>query len=117
MQNRKIFVVIALGVCSLLVFVNKIKPSGTAPLSAVDKANLNNAANIFDQGRQVFRFATFDDQAFWGDALKLHQAIEGAKLGGVGPGLSPKAALAVGLKVDVDALPGSLIEQLKQGKV
>jgi mono/diheme cytochrome c family protein len=36
---------------------------------------------------------------------------------GVGPGLSPKAALGVGLKVDVDALPSSLVEQLKQGKV
>ncbi|HXY52275.1 MAG TPA: hypothetical protein VEI01_22705 [Terriglobales bacterium] len=31
--------------------------------------------------------------------------------------MSPKAALGVGLKVDVDALPASLVEQLKQGKV
>jgi hypothetical protein len=43
--------------------------------------------------------------------------VKNAKLGGVGPGLSPKAALAAGLKVDVDALPAALIEQLKQGKV
>src|SRR5262249_8484680 len=50
-------------------------------------------------------------------SLQLHLAIEGAKLGGVGPGLSPKDALALGLKVDVDALPANLIQQLQHGKV
>ena len=50
--------------------------------------------------------------------LQLHKAIEGAALGGVGPGVSPKTALTVaGLKVDVDALPGNLQAKLKQGKV
>jgi hypothetical protein len=38
-------------------------------------------------------------------------------LGGVGPGLSPKAALAAGLKVDVDALPAALVARLEPGKV
>jgi hypothetical protein len=52
-----------------------------------------------------------------GDALKLHKAIAGEKLGGVGPGVSPKTALAVGLKVDSDALPESLKRDLKAGKV
>src|SRR5438067_13901069 len=47
----------------------------------------------------------------------LHRAIEGAKLGGVGPGVSPKTALAVGLKVDVDTLPANLLAALNQGKV
>jgi hypothetical protein len=76
-----------------------------------------NAVQLVTQGRQIFRFDTFGDQAFWGDALKLHQAIEGLGLGGVGPGVSPKLALAVGLKVDVDALPRSLFEQLQHGNV
>ena len=53
----------------------------------------------FEEGRHIFRFDTFGDEAFWGDTLKLHQAIEGAGLGGVGPGVSPKTALAVGLKI------------------
>ena len=35
---------------------------------------------------------------------RLRKAIEGEKLGGVGPGVSPKTALSVGLKVDADAL-------------
>jgi hypothetical protein len=58
------------------------------------------------QGRQIFRFDTFGDEAFWGGMLKLHQAIEGAGHAGAGPGLSPLDSLALGLKVDVDALPG-----------
>lgn len=76
-----------------------------------------NASKMVDEGRTTFRFDTFGDQAFWGDALKLHQAIEGAKLGGVGPGVSPATALSVGLKVDQDALPPSLVRALKAGRV
>src|SRR5690348_5737757 len=52
-----------------------------------------NAKSMVAQGRQTFRFDTFGDQAFWGDTLQLHRAIEGQKLGGVGPGVSPKTAL------------------------
>ena len=37
--------------------------------------------------------------------------------GGVGPGVSPKAALAAGLKVDVDALPRQVLRDLARGKV
>jgi hypothetical protein len=58
---------------------------------------IKNATDKVKRGRHVFRFDTFGDQAFWGDTLKLHQAIEGARLGGVGPGVSPATALAVGL--------------------
>ena len=85
--------------------------------SVIDSAIDQQAHQTLAQGRQIFRFDTFGDEAFWGDTLRLHQAIEGSKFGGVGPGVSPATALAVGLKVDVDALPGDLIEQLKQGRV
>ena len=64
-----------------------------------------NAQQMIEEGRRIFRFDTFGDEAFWGDTLQLHQAIAGAKLGGVGPGWRPKTALAVGLKVDMDAHP------------
>ncbi|MBV8551007.1 MAG: hypothetical protein JOY54_06875 [Acidobacteriaceae bacterium] len=76
-----------------------------------------NAAAMIHEGRQIFRYDTFGDQAFWGGKLKLHEAVAGAKLGGIGPGVSPIVALAVGLKVDVDALPESLRGRLAQGKV
>src|SRR5919202_326244 len=74
------------------------------------------ALRLINQGRRIFRFDTFGDQAFWGGALKLHRAIEGRANGGVGPGVSPKTALAVGLKVDVDKLPRSVIRALSAGK-
>ncbi|MGE5358520.1 MAG: hypothetical protein ACM3NQ_05835 [Bacteroidales bacterium] len=75
------------------------------------------AKDLIAQGRTIFRFDTFGDEAFWGDTLKLHQAIEGANFGGVGPGVSPATALAAGLKVDVDALPQPVINALKTGQV
>jgi hypothetical protein len=72
---------------------------------------------LFRQGRRVFRNATFNDEKFWGGTLQLHKAIEGAANGGVGPGVSPKTALAVGLKVDVTRLPRAVKRAIKAGKV
>src|SRR5687767_6391984 len=62
-----------------------------------------NAQQMIEEGRRTFRFDTFGDEDFWGGTLKLHQAVAGAAHGGIGPGLSPKTALALGLKVDVAA--------------
>jgi hypothetical protein len=76
-----------------------------------------NAVNALHNGREIFRYDTFGDEAFWGDSLKLHQAIQGTRFGGVGPGVGPQAALDVGLKVDVDALPNSLRDAVKNGQV
>lgn len=78
---------------------------------------IENAAQEVQQGRHTFRFDTFGDETFWGDSLKLHLAIEGAQHGGAGPGLSPANALALGLKVDVDALPRDLLENVEKGRV
>jgi hypothetical protein len=86
-------------------------------LSKIDRQINDHARRTVDQGRQIFRFDTFGSEAFFGDALQLHKAIAGAKNGGVGPGVSPKTALAVGLKVDADALPENLKGQIKAGKV
>jgi hypothetical protein len=77
----------------------------------------DNALRMLDEGRQTFRYDTFGSEAFWGDTLKLHSAISGTANGGVGAGVSPATALAVGLKVDLDALPASLVDQLKAGTV
>ena len=85
--------------------------------TGIDKQINKNASEMVEQGRQIFRYDTFGDEAFWGDTLKLHRAIQGTKFGGVGPGVSPKTALSVGLKVDVDSLPKSLVKQIEQGKV
>jgi hypothetical protein len=76
-----------------------------------------NAEKMITEGRHTFRFDTFGDEAFWGDTLKLHEAVEGTKFGGVGPGLSPRTALALGLKVDVNALPRPIVRQIERGQV
>jgi hypothetical protein len=85
--------------------------------ATADAAIWQNAAKQISRGRNAFRFNTFGDEDFWGGALRLHEAIAGAANGGVGAGLSPEAALGLGLKVDVNALPGSLVAALKAGRV
>ncbi|MGQ0702921.1 MAG: hypothetical protein ACT4PM_07280 [Gemmatimonadales bacterium] len=75
------------------------------------------ATQAFDEGKRIFRYDTFGSEAFWGDALQLHRAIAGERNGGVGSGVSPKTALAVGLKVDLEALPPTLVQQLRAGQV
>src|ERR1043166_6142327 len=82
-----------------------------------DAQILANANDLLGDGRETFRFDTFGDEAFWGGSLKLHQAIKGAALGGVGPGVSPAAALAVGLKVDAEAPPPALVADVRAGRV
>jgi hypothetical protein len=88
-----------------------------AARAALATVQATNASNLVDQGKQTFRMDTFGDQAFWGDTLHLNQAIAGAANGGVGPGVSPKTALAVGLKVDVDALPAAVRQAIAAGQV
>ena len=74
-------------------------------------------ARVLARGRRIFRFDTFGDQAFWGGALQLHRAIAGSRNGGVGPGVSPRTALQVGLKVDATRIPKPVAAAIKAGKV
>src|SRR5215216_539336 len=74
-----------------------------------------NAAGALKEGRNVFRHETFGDEYFWGDTLQLHLAIAGERHGGVGPGLTPRKALELGLKVDVDHLPRILGAAIRGG--
>jgi hypothetical protein len=85
--------------------------AGSEPRSGGDQAHdpfFEAAARLLAEGRETFRFDTFGDEAFWSGTLGLDRAI--AKV-------SPKQALAVGLKVDVDALPAALVAALRAGKV
>jgi hypothetical protein len=86
-------------------------------LSPRDAAIGENARAMIEEGRRTFRYETFGDEDFWGGELRLHDAIQGEAFGGVGPGLSPKAALELGLKVDLDALPARLVQQLRHDRV
>src|SRR3954462_14217014 len=100
-SGRGLFLFAFIVFLGMIVTVPKVK-SQSAP---VRESVAENALKLVRQGRQSFRFDTFGDEAFWGDTLKLHQAIEGAASGGVGPGLTPLTALTLGLKIDTDALP------------
>jgi hypothetical protein len=82
-----------------------------------DDIGPNNAIRMVKEGRATFRYETFKSEDFWGGMLRLHEAIAGAANGGTGPGLTPTAALSAGLKVDLDALPPSLVKDLRDGKV
>lgn len=109
-------VTLVAAIAMLAMFADRAHAQKERALAKADPISAN-AQQMIDQGRQIFRFDTFGDEAFWGDTLKLHQAIQGSKFGGVGPGVSPRTALAVGLKVDADALPNKLLKQLKRGQV
>jgi hypothetical protein len=85
--------------------------------TATAAAIANNAITMINRGRQIFRFDTFGSEAFWGGQMRLHQAIEGGRFGGVGFGLSPRTALALGLKVDSLAIPPDVATAIRAGKV
>src|SRR3989442_6148336 len=48
-------------------------------------------------GREIFRHETWGDEAFWTNALRLHEVVRAA--------VDPVTALGVGLKVDATRLP------------
>ena len=111
---------------SLLVAATSGLPSAVAARSTFSGDNSGSGSGVGPiahisalalQGKQTFRFDTFGDQAFWGGTLHLNDAIAGAANGGVGPGVSPKTALSVGLKVDVDALPAAVRAAIAAGQV
>ena len=65
--------------------------------------------NLVEQGKQIFRFDTFGDEAQWTDTLRMHEVIAAA--------VDPVTALAVGLKVDAEALPAAVVEGIRNGSI
>ncbi len=64
---------------------------------------------FIEQGRQIFRFDTFGNEAQWTDSLRMHEVISAA--------VDPVTALSVGLKVDVEALPPAVREGILDGSI
>src|SRR5436309_131910 len=100
-----------------LPFIIAGQRNGDRESRGFDNVIRKNAGELVEQGRQIFRFDTFGDEEFWGNTLKLHRAIAGSRFGGIGPGVSPLTALAVGLKVDSEALPADLVESIRRGRL
>src|SRR5687768_10164153 len=63
------------------------------PAESFDSVIEDYVEEMIEKGRKVFRYDTFGSETFWGDKLKLHEAIAGEKQGGIGIGLTPKKAL------------------------
>ena len=61
------------------------------------------------QGKEFFRKDTFGDEAFWTDALHMNDVIVSA--------VDPTTALAVGLKVDAEALPPGVVLGIQNGSI
>src|SRR5215469_5994532 len=59
-------------------------------------------------GKSIFRFDTYGDEQKWTDTLQMQKVIKD---------VSPRTALAVGLKVDSDALPAAVINAIQAGQV
>ncbi|HEX8909337.1 MAG TPA: hypothetical protein VF805_09035 [Anaeromyxobacteraceae bacterium] len=88
---------------------------GTAPLRPGARPEARPAAGVeasarrtIREGRQIFRFDTFGDEAFWSGVLRLHEPLAT---------VSPRSALGVGLKVDLDALSPAVVAALASGQV
>jgi processive rubber oxygenase RoxA-like protein len=60
------------------------------------------SAATIEEGKQIFRFDTFGDEAQWTDVLRMHEVIASA--------VDPLTALSVGLKVDSEVLPPGLLQ-------
>ena len=72
-------------------------------LASFDGEIQDNSRQMMEEGQRVFRHETFGSEEFWGAKLGLHKAIggENGAVDGIGKGITPKEALALGLKVDV----------------
>jgi hypothetical protein len=110
-------IMILTGLIAVACVSMRSAPPGAPGSAAFDTTIADNGRRMMDEGRATFRSDTFGSEAFWGGALQLHRAIAGQRNGGVGAGVSPKQALAAGLKVDLASLPGPLVDALKAGKV
>jgi hypothetical protein len=68
----------------------------------------DSAKQLIEQGRQIFRFDTYGDEAFWTGQLQIQQSVRS---------LTPRNALSLGLKVDSEAVSPAVIQAIKHGMV
>jgi cytochrome c553 len=99
-ERALLFSKVAAAGALLLLALAPLAPAGEKRAAAPNDPIATNAGLMVEQGRQTFRYDTFGDQVFWSRILGIHQALKT---------VSPHTALAVGLKVDADALPPGIL--------
>jgi hypothetical protein len=77
--------------------------------SSTDSADTAPDPVLLAEGQKIFRFDTFGDETQWTDTLRMHEVIRSA--------VDPTTALSVGLKVDSEALPASVVQGIQNGSV
>src|SRR5262245_29529627 len=80
----------------------------TVAIQLIASAPQQNDDPRHNDGQQIFRYDTFGDEQLWTNVLRMHEVL---------PAVDPATALSVGLKVDVDALPPTVITALRSGAV
>jgi hypothetical protein len=110
-----LFASAAVAACGASDMVQR-QPAPAMP-TQIDDAVRKNADRMLVEGMHTFRFDTFGSESFWGGELKLHHALQGRAFGGDGGGISPKQALELGLKVDVNAVPSDVAAAIRSGNV
>ena len=88
--------------CSIAAWMAGCGDSGPSSPEPPDPA-------LVVQGRDIFRFDTYGDETFWTDTLRMHEVIQAA--------VDPTTALAVGLKVDAEALPPEVVQGIQSGAI
>ena len=102
-----------IGIASLMLAIAMaFAVAGLAPVTqasqfAPQAADRDGERNLRD-GMAIFRYDTFGDEQLWTDILRMHEVIRT---------IDPATALAVGLKVDIDALPAGVVAALRAGQV
>src|SRR5262245_16470411 len=95
----------------VFILVTAFAMSGFAPATYAEQTATTSEAERaprHQDGQAIFRFDTFGDEQLWTDVLRMHEVI---------PTVDPTTALAVGLKVDVDALPADVVKALRAGRL
>ena len=93
---------------AVVIIVVAFSVSGFVPASRAEQSAGTYEWERHKDGQAIFRFDTFGDEQLWTDVLRMHEVI---------PTVDPATALAVGLKVDVEALPVGVIAALQAGQV
>jgi mono/diheme cytochrome c family protein len=81
---------------------------GGRPGGDADRRHQEDDERKHRDGQAIFRFDTFGDEQLWTNVLRMHEPIAT---------VDPATALAVGLKVDVNALPRPIVAALRAGQV
>src|SRR6187401_3746859 len=117
-NKKKVIAIIIVTICVVFIQCSKtFEKADEQGAIEEQQTGIGKNKSLVAQGKEIFRFDTFGDEDFWSGLLHIDKAILGMNNGGFGPGISPNAALAIGLKVDVDALPADVRAGIISGDI